>query len=693
MWVIGGDGHTDVWSSSDGFRWTRATADAPWGRRYKPYVVVFKDRLWLMGGQDIFRPDYVPFGDNYTAYNDVWSSVDGIQWRQVVERAPWPPRGMIHGSAIFQNRIWILGGGLYANPGIYYNDVWSSADGEVWHRVTDKAPWLPRLHHNVAVYADRLWIMGGHDSDLESNANDVWTSADGVSWSQQPPAPWTPRHASSTFVFDDALWLVAGYLVNDVWQLRTPGRVSINGGARATSSREVAVTLSAPAGEWTHAQLSNDGVRWSLPLRVDADARWVLKKGQGRQTVFARFSNAAGGWSDLYQDSISLAAPAAIRLSAPTGGERWHAGESRFISWIAAETIARVDLEFRSEDSGSWQSIATDVPAAAGRFRWQLPQTACRSCRVRVLASATGTSVAMSARFAVAGGRFAPTAWQVGSLQQITWATPPDIATVRVETSADDGARWKTIARVPSGAGRLSWRVPNRVSRAFRVQVSDAATGRILQQTSRFPVFRALDGLVAAYPLDGSAVDATRNGFDGVVHDAVPTEDRFGNASGAYRFNGTSASIDVSGLPISSRDEFSLAFWVQTRSARRMHAVSFGTAIPQNLDFNFNDPTGSLWLYWNSAGDPQIRTGDLNLPDGAWHHVAMKRSGETLELYVDGTRRGASRHVGPLGDTGLLRIGRGSYDEHWWDGVIDDVRIFNRPLEIREIEALSKDRR
>ena len=46
------------------------------------------------------------------------------------------------------------------------------------------------------------------------------------------------------------------------------------------------------------------------------------------------------------------------------------------------------------------------------------------------------------------------------------------------------------------------------------------------------------DGLVAYYPLDGNANDVTGNGHDGIAYNATPTQDRFGVADSAYRFNG-----------------------------------------------------------------------------------------------------------------------------------------------------------
>lgn len=160
-------------------------------------------------------------------YNDLWRSKDCIDWEQIIPEDPtWCPRGMIGGTAIFQDRMWILGGGTYDTPNHpkrqFYNDVWSTADGVHWDCHTTEAPWYPRQFHEVAVFDGRLWVLEGWNQE---NRNDVWYSSDGVTWDELPGTPWNPRHAASVFVFDDALWMVAGNnMESDVWKLqRTRG--------------------------------------------------------------------------------------------------------------------------------------------------------------------------------------------------------------------------------------------------------------------------------------------------------------------------------------------------------------------------------------------------------------------------------------------------------------------------------------
>ena len=172
-----------------------------------------------MGGQTL--PQTAPAPEQF--YHDVWNSTDGVRWHRVTEHVPWGPRGMIGGCVVFEDRMWVLGGGTYDTPDtpdrIFYNDVWCSADGVNWEQRTEAADWAPRQYHEVAVFDGHMWVLEGFNRS-GGNRNDVWFSADGVTWQELPDTPWAPRHAASVFVYRGALWMVAGNnMVPDVWKL------------------------------------------------------------------------------------------------------------------------------------------------------------------------------------------------------------------------------------------------------------------------------------------------------------------------------------------------------------------------------------------------------------------------------------------------------------------------------------------
>ncbi len=227
MWLLGGwsggrlpgaTASNQVWSSADGASWQCVADSAPWPARLGAGGVVFKGRMWLLGGATHFH-------ENDVLLNDVWSSADGKTWECATEHAPWAPRGY-HGALAFAGKLWVFGGGNYVPTYQGHNDVWCSEDGRTWTQVTKSAPWHPRIWFSNLVYRDRMWVIGGWSDQPSKNWNDVWTSTDGKNWTELAAANvWSPRHETSAYVHQDKLWVVAGNpwpVVNDVWQLDVP---------------------------------------------------------------------------------------------------------------------------------------------------------------------------------------------------------------------------------------------------------------------------------------------------------------------------------------------------------------------------------------------------------------------------------------------------------------------------------------
>jgi hypothetical protein len=229
MWIMGGwyngrlPGHSasnQVWSSEDGFSWKQETGNAAWSPRLASALVEFKGKLLLLGGTE----DYY-FGDERSLKNDVWSSEDGVHWRVITNHAGWSPRAY-HQAAVLNGKLYIMGGGNYVPDYRAYNDVWSTEDGQEWKCETEAADWNPRLWFSCATYRDHLWVLGGWSNNPSKNWGDAWYSANGKTWSQWSPKPaWKERHEHSAFVLHDKLWIAGGHaqpLSNEVWSLELP---------------------------------------------------------------------------------------------------------------------------------------------------------------------------------------------------------------------------------------------------------------------------------------------------------------------------------------------------------------------------------------------------------------------------------------------------------------------------------------
>ncbi|MCA8984269.1 MAG: galactose oxidase [Planctomycetaceae bacterium] len=229
MWFMGGwyngrlPGHSasnQVWSSRDGIDWTRETDQAGWSPRLASSIVEHRGRMWILGGTENYY-----FGDAASLKNDVWFSEDGRNWRQATARASWKPRAY-HQAVVLQDRIYLFGGGNYVPEYAAWNDVWSSADGVEWRLETAHAPWPARLWFPAVVYRDHIWVLGGWSGEPATNRNDVWYSKNGRDWSRlETESIWKERHEHSAFVFQDCLWIAGGHaqpLSSEVWSLRLP---------------------------------------------------------------------------------------------------------------------------------------------------------------------------------------------------------------------------------------------------------------------------------------------------------------------------------------------------------------------------------------------------------------------------------------------------------------------------------------
>jgi hypothetical protein len=233
LWLLGGWNprdkahfpricNSEVWSSVDGAKWHLENAQAPWEGRHTAGYCVFKDRMLIIGG-DANQRHY---------QSDVWASSDGRSWERIADCVPWGPR-VLHYTVTFNERIWVMGGQTVPQfapaKEVFHCDVWNSEDGVSWDRVAASAPWESRgMIGGAAVFRNLIWILGGGTYDTPGTPrrkflNDVWSSADGKTWEcQTVAAPWAPRQYHDVAVFDNRLWVLEGYNANggnrsDVW--------------------------------------------------------------------------------------------------------------------------------------------------------------------------------------------------------------------------------------------------------------------------------------------------------------------------------------------------------------------------------------------------------------------------------------------------------------------------------------------
>ena len=213
LWVIGGlcfdqnrniDDLNDVWVTSDGKNWTRVTGNAPFSSRGGHSSIVFKNRLWVIGG--------------IATSADIWTTRNGKEWNRVTNDAAFGSRGG-HATVVFNKRIWVIGGIYVDDENNFHSlsDVWSSADGKKWEMAVDETSFFAGGGHSCVSFGDEIWVIGGF---RKSGA--IYRSKDGIHWDQfEEFGDFGERVSHSCVIFGNDIWIIGGYdgsgHKNDIW--------------------------------------------------------------------------------------------------------------------------------------------------------------------------------------------------------------------------------------------------------------------------------------------------------------------------------------------------------------------------------------------------------------------------------------------------------------------------------------------
>ncbi|MCE9501040.1 MAG: hypothetical protein K8R21_11175 [Leptospira sp.] len=191
-------------------------------------------------------------------------------------------------------------------------------------------------------------------------------------------------------------------------------------------------------------------------------------------------------------------------------------------------------------------------------------------------------------------------------------------------------------------------------------------------------------GLVAYYPMTGSANDVSGNGVNGTVTTASLIADRFGQANAAYLFNGATDFISAPGttLPTGNASRTTCA-WIKPANTAVGNIVSFGSAAASSG--NGLAKNSVALLHYGFADD--VANPHFNITD-RWVHVCGTYDGATASLYLNGSFLASSAKTWNT-TAATLFIGRRMDGVEFFPGSIDDVRVYNRLLSLNEIRALS----
>ncbi len=212
------------------------------------------------------------------------------------------------------------------------------------------------------------------------------------------------------------------------------------------------------------------------------------------------------------------------------------------------------------------------------------------------------------------------------------------------------------------------------------------------------------NGLVGLWTLDGKDVvsgkvkDRSGQGNDGSPSGiATSTFYSSGKLGQAFNFDGSNDYIDLgspSALNISG--SFTMSAWVRTNTVSAYQAVYNQMSTANNLgEFQFRiSDTGKLQFFRRDsqgATSVLLAAGVTALSTGTWYHLVGTYDGTTYTVYINSvsdvsTTGSASNYTASAG--AKTTIGAAEAAAYPFNGIIDDVRVYNRALTAAEVKQL-----
>ncbi len=220
-------------------------------------------------------------------------------------------------------------------------------------------------------------------------------------------------------------------------------------------------------------------------------------------------------------------------------------------------------------------------------------------------------------------------------------------------------------------------RIYNRALSAAEVKA--LYEGSVASVVNKSKTNRITDGLVGYWTFDGNkiagvtAYDSSTNGNNGTMSGGpTPTIGKIGQA---LSFDGSDDYISL-GSSVNLGTTHSISLWVKSDATAGNRSFLRGAAAG-----NFLRYTTSQYQY-RENGSTATKAGTLTT--SIWKHVVVIREEMTVTFYEDGVS---------LGTSSLTTNNNQSVDylnapENFFDGSLDDVRIYNRALSSDEVKAL-----
>ena len=272
----------------------------------------------------------------------------------------------------------------------------------------------------------------------------------------------------------------------------------------------------------------------------------------------------------------------------------------------------------------------------------------------------------------------------------LTWNAPTGAASYRVQVSTS--ASFATMVVDQSGVTTTSLAISGLAANTeyfWHVNATNGEGTGAFSTTSSFTTVATPAGLVASYAFDegtGTTVaDASGHSLTGTV--SGTTWSAAGKYGNALVFNGTSALVRVpNAASLQLTTGMTLEAWVNPAAVTN----TWRDVIYKGDDNYYLEGTSAQGQTPAMGGtfSPNPLNAASALTANAWSHLAGTYDGATMRLYVNGVQAASRAQTGAIAtSTNPLQVGGDGIYGQFFQGMIDEVRIYNRALTPAEIQT------
>lgn len=217
-------------------------------------------------------------------------------------------------------------------------------------------------------------------------------------------------------------------------------------------------------------------------------------------------------------------------------------------------------------------------------------------------------------------------------------------------------------------------------------------------------------GNIAKYYFDDSTADDAIGTNDGVIYGATLCPDRCGNVDQAFEFNNAYIRIDHDSALDFGTGDFSISAWFKTDNYDS-YTVIFNKGegsltVPRVFIRTMQSPEYTFeWRVGNGVNNVVGTYTDTSFFDNQWHHVALVRNSNSLSFYLDAvlvdvTNNSQLSSINVNSDRPIIigaqdSVYRSSGNipiSNYFDGQLDDYRIYDRAINSLEVDSLYREK-